>query len=466
MSSNPEAASSLRGQLLAWVVGPQLVLFILNAMLSYRVAIDTANEACDRLLLASVRAIADRVSLSQDEIVVDIPYVALELFESNVKERIFYRVAGPNGRTITGYDDLPPPATPLTEKPVFYSANYRGETLYFAALYRRIYVGSSGVPVLVQVGESSESRSELSNRILYDGIVRQGLLIVLAGTLLVLGIRFAMRPVIRMGDSVARRDTSDLSPLDEMAVPSELHPLIAAINSHSQRIRQMIESRLRFLADASHQIRTRLAVLRAQLDYGSRVDNTMAVKGVILEVRQMVVETTRFFEQLLRLAMAETKQQTWQELAPVDLAEIAHEVAFDWVRSAREKNILLEFEGQAGSAVVMGDTILLRELCANVVDNAIRYTPSGGHVTVRVAKEGGVVALEIVDTGPGIPVEEREKVFGRFYRSSGSDVAGSGLGLAIVTEICRLHAASVELADGPESTGLRVRVTMPPMARR
>src|SRR3954447_22841740 len=141
MSSNASpASSSLHRQLLVWLLGPMLALFALNAALGYRVAIHTANDAYDRLLLASVKAIADRVTFAGDEVSVDIPYVALELFESNIRERIFYKVTAPNGATITGYDDLPaPPADANRSRPSFFRSQYHGETLYQAALYKKLY---------------------------------------------------------------------------------------------------------------------------------------------------------------------------------------------------------------------------------------------------------------------------------------------------------------------------------------
>ena len=159
MSSSARPHKSLRGQLLALLVVPLLALLVVNSILTYRVAINTANEAYDRLLLASVKAIADRVTLSNGEVMVDIPYVALELFESNIKERIFYKVATPDGATITGYDDMPsPPAASPHDRPLFFHGEYHGESLYQAALYKRLYDPGVNAEVLIQVGETAESR--------------------------------------------------------------------------------------------------------------------------------------------------------------------------------------------------------------------------------------------------------------------------------------------------------------------
>jgi two-component system sensor histidine kinase TctE len=437
-----------------------LVLFAVNAVLGYRVAIDTADDAYDRLLLASVKAIADRIAVSGGEITVDIPYVALELFESNIKERIFYKVSGPAGQTLTGYDDLPPPPGAQRDRPVFYRAEYRGEMLYMAALRKAIYDPAVGGTVLVQVGETAESRQDLSRRILYDSLVRQGLLVLLAALVLVMGVRFVMRPLIRLRDNIAQRTGSDITPVEQEGIQSEVRPLIAAFNQHTERIEKMISTRVRFVADASHQIRTRLAILRAQMEYGTRVEEMGTVQRVLVEAQELVDETAHFFDQLLVLASAEANAVPGKDLQPVDFAHIAHEVALERVGEARRKDILLEFEGPDHGEPANGSPVLLRELCSNLIGNAIRYTQRGGHVTGRVRVEGGEVVFEVEDNGPGIPVPEREQVFARFYRGSNAEGEGSGLGLAIVAEICRYHEALIELRDAAGGHGLLVRVRL------
>src|SRR6478609_9172185 len=178
MSSNEPPSSSLYRQLLRWLLGPLLVLLIVNGILGYRVAINTANEAHDRLLLASAKAIADRVALVGDELTVDIPYVALELFESNIRERIFYKVSSPDGSTLTGYDDLPPPpAGSPTQRPAYFLSQFRGEPLYQVAVSKPLYAPTLRGMVLVQVGETGESRNALTRRILYETLLPQGMII-------------------------------------------------------------------------------------------------------------------------------------------------------------------------------------------------------------------------------------------------------------------------------------------------
>ena len=459
MSSNASPPSSLRKQLLVWILGPLLLLFIVNAVLAYRVAISTANQAYDRLLLASVKAIADRVTLTGGEISVDIPYVALELFESNIRERIFYKVSAPDGSTITGYEDLPPPpAGAARDRATFFQSEYHGERLYQAAIYKQLYDPTVKGTVLVQVGETAESRDALSHQILFDGLVRQGLLISLAAILLSLGARYALRPLMRLRDSIALRASTDLTPVDESGVQSEVQPLIQAINQHTERIDRMINARVDFIADSAHQIRTRLTILKTQVEYGMRLQDAEGLRDVLAGVHANVDETSRFFNQILLLGHAEAKAIPGHAAESVDLAELAHFVAHEWVGPARRKLINLGFDGRESGVTVRGNALLLGELASNLLDNAIRYSHSGSAVTLRLKEEAPFVVLEVEDNGPGIPESEREKVFDRFYRAPGSDSQGSGLGLAIAREICRAHDATIELATAPGGDGLLVRV--------
>ena len=464
MSSRPSARHSLRRQLLLWLLIPLILILAVNSVLAYRVALKTANDAYDRLLLTSVRAVAERVGVTNGEITVDLPYVALELFESNIKEHIYYKVSGPGGKTITGYEDLPPPPTKpaVSDQPVFYQAQYQGGTLYLAALYKQIYDPEVHGSVLIQVGETAESREALSRQILIDGLVRQGLLIAVAALVVWFGLQRGLEPLLRLRDGVAGRSPTDLTPIDDSHIQDEVKPLIHAINLHTARVNSLIAARQRFIADASHQLRMPLAVLKTQAEYGLRQQSQAPVQAVLDDMRSTTDQTTRLVNQLLTLARAEPSALAAEELALVDLASLARATASEWVPAARRKRIDLGYDGEEKDALtVRGNPLLLRELIANLIDNAIRYTPQEGRVTVRLAAADKSIVLEVEDNGPGIPAAERERVFERFYRGKTASAEGSGLGLAIVQDICRSHQAAVALSEPPSGHGLLVRVRFP-----
>jgi two-component system sensor histidine kinase TctE len=462
MSSNASPARSLQRELLVWLLGPMLALFVVNSVLGYRVAITTANDAYDRLLLASVKAIADRVTISRGEISVDIPYMALELFESNIRERIFYKVSAPDGTTLTGYEDLPPPPSGAsTTGPTFFRSTYHDENLHQAALYKPLYDPTLSGMVLIQVAETAESREALTRRILYDNLLPQGLLISFAALFLVLGVRYALRPLRHLRDNLTGRSPVDLRPVDESSVQSEVRPLIQALNQHNVRIERMLTSRLNFVSDAAHQIRTRLSILRTQVEYGLRMDEVPAICGVLQGVQGMLAESGRFFNQLLVLAHAEAKVIPGFDQERIDIAALSHSSALDWVEAARQKQINLGYEGVESGLFLRGNAVLMGELLNNLLDNAIRYTQRGGAVTLRVDAEGDGIRIEIEDNGPGIADSERARVFERFYRPPSSAGEGSGLGLAIAAEVCRSQRGTIELATARTGQGLLVVLHFP-----
>ena len=403
--------------------------------------------------------------MSSGEILVDIPYVALDLFESNIKERIFYKVTVPDGSALTGYEDLPPPPETVPhDKPLFFQSRYRGENLYQAALYKHIYGPSVRGDILIQVAETAESREALSRRILRDGLMRQGILIVLAALLLWFGVRHALRPLMRLRDGIARRANTDITPVDESGVQSEVRPLIQALNQHADRIDRMIAARVKFVADAAHQVRTHLTILRTRLEYAERYEEPLALHGAVAEAHALIDRTSHLVNQLLVLAHAEATVVPGRDVEITDVAAVIHAITLDWVPEARAKNIALAFEGEDRGLFVRGSPSLLPELFSNLLDNAIRYTQRGGAVTARVLARSDSIEVDIEDNGPGIPAAERERVFERFYRAPDSSGDGSGLGLAIAREICRSHAATIEILSPDAGSGLIVRIRLPRVA--
>lgn len=460
-SKRPEP--SLRLQLLRWLLVPLMLLLLINAWFSNRAAVATANQAFDRLLMASAEAIAEDVEVRDGEIVVDLPYAALQLLESNIQERIFYRVVAPDGRTITGYDDLPKGALAAGDESVLYAAPYRGETIHLVALNKQIYDAKLTAPVVVIVAETGEARDALSHQILIEGLSRQALLICAAGLLVWLGLARGMEPLDRLRVSLTARPQSDLSPIDPVGVQSEVRPLIDALNQHTARIDRLLTNQQRFITDASHQMRTPLAEMRTQIEYSLRQQRPDLSRQTLIDVHADIDRLTRLIGQMLLLARANPDARRDQANALVDLSELARATALEFVPAARKKALDLSFETSAAAVTVSGNALLLHELIANLIDNAILYGKDGGTVTVRVGLEPMAV-LEVEDNGPGIPLEQRDKVFARFYRAPGAAVAGSGLGLSIVRDICTAHRAHIELDTPKDGSGLCARVRFEALA--
>jgi two-component system sensor histidine kinase TctE len=467
MSRRPPRVGSLRGTLLRWLLLPLALVVAVSAASAYRNAVRAANLAYDRSLLASARAIAERVRLVGSRLMVDVPYAALDIFEADTPGRLYYKLTGFGGEFISGYDDFPPvpPGTPRSDAyPAlvhFYDGTYRDEPLRAAALYQPISGPEARGIVLIQVGETLEARRLFARSILVETVTGQGVLVLLAALSILFAVHGALRPLLRLRAEVAGREPDDLRPLDEHQVQREMRPLVRSLNDYTARLQRLLESRRRFIADASHQLRTPLAALKTQAEMALRGESPAAMREAVQAVHATTDETVRLANQLLSLARAEPGA-TARVPTEVDLTGLARQACLEWSAEAVRRDIDLGFEGEPTS--ILGEPVLLHELLANLIDNALRYTPRGGRVTVRVAS-GEAARLEVEDSGPGIPVELRQRVFERFYRVPGQMAPGTGLGLAIVREIARRHEAKVELRDagapGDGGPGLRVTVVFP-----
>ena len=454
-------AKSLKRGLAVWLVGVLSTLLLVDAWYSYRDALAAANQAYDRSLSASLKGIAERIYATDSEIVVDIPYSALELFEAGSSDRVFYSVGHPDEEVITGYDGLPPPGELKPNVAVFYDGLYKGQALRLGAMLKPLYRTEFPKPVLVILGETTNSRQEVVQSLFFGEVGRKALLIVVALAVALLATRQAVKPVERLGKSIRNRPDDDLTPIEADDLPREVVPLADAINLHMDRIERMVEARRRFIADAAHQLRTPLAVLNTQAEYALRQNEVAEMRPAVAAFHHSLGSAIRLTNQLLSLSRAEPVNGLVAPPQTVDLAAVARDMVVELLPLAARKQIDLGYEGSdAMPATVCGQSILLREMVANLIDNALRYTPEGGLVTVAVARQAERVLLTVRDSGPGIPEDQRQNVFLRFFRLASSDTLGSGLGLSIVREIVLAHAGEIDLADAPGG-GLLVTVRLP-----
>lgn len=451
---------SLRRRLIAWLLVPLSLLCAVMLSSAYISAIETADKAYDRLLFASALTIADRVIVEDGELEVDLPYVALEMFSSTAQDRVFYQVSGLNGEIVTGYRDLPAVPTDGDGSPVFYDADYRGLTVRVAVLSKPIHVNGVKGQFTVKVAQTKGERNRLISDFMVGATIRLVLLLVLAAAFTWMGITLGLAPLKRLQVAIRMRSSQDLSPL-ETDVPREVLDLVMAINGLMTRIGGSFTSMRRFITDASHQLRTPLATLKLQAEVALREQEPDVIKSKVAELHENTRRTSRLVEQLLTLARIEPDSGV-HRLECVDIADLAAEKTRSLVPAALRKEIDLGFERDRGDASITGDSVFLGEMLNNVIENAIIYCPSGSRITVRVCNGGGSIRLEVVDDGPGIPPDERDKVMDRFYRLPGAPDGGCGLGLPIVKEIAERHGGRVVLLGGTGGTGLNVRIDLPP----
>lgn len=452
---------SIRRRLLAWLLASTCVLGLAALSDTWREARQTANQVSDRVLAGSALAIAERVVVAEDgTLEVDIPYVALEMLTSAAQDRVFYRVEGPPGTFITGYENLPSLPRSEGQSTAYADAMFRGEPIRVATLARSASTGISSVPFMVTVAETTISRRQLSNSILLHSALRLVFMIMGAAVIVWIAVTLSLRPLSRLGGAISHRNPDDLRPIGEQ-VPREVQELVDTVNSFMVRLQSALDALRHFTGNASHQLRTPLAVIRTQLALASRADNLDDARHAAAKADEAVADAERMLAQLLLMARIDTTARTRRDaFDAVDLTLLARTVTADHVPMAAEAGIDLGFEGDE-AVLVKGEPLLLTELMKNLISNAILYAGDGAVVTLRTFEDGGVGVLEVEDDGPGIPPERRLAALTRFARGALQEPPGSGLGLPIVEEIATLHGGSVELADGPLERGLMVRIRLP-----
>jgi len=265
----------------------------------------------------------------------------------------------------------------------------------------------------------------------------------------------------RLQKEIAARSYKDLSPIEEGSVPQEVRPIIHEINELMERLRKTLEAQQKFIADAAHQLRTPLSGLKAQTTLAVRESDPGTLQQTLSLIDTSADSAIRLINQMLALAQVESGFGETIALKPLNLAELLRETTKEWVPSALRKDVDLGYEGPDTLIMVCGDMIRIKVLIDNLIDNAIKYSPPRSTVTTRIRESEGSVILTVEDNGLGIPHEERDRVFQRFYRILGTNVAGSGLGLSIVRQIATLHGAHVSLDDAEGHRGTSVKVTFP-----
>ncbi len=319
---------------------------------------------------------------------------------------------------------------------------------------------------IIQVAQPLELRRDLAAAAALRSLRPLLIFAPLMALLIWLLVDRALRPVQRLAQEVRQRDAGSLAPLAEHGLPSEVQPVAHAINALLARLKLAFDSQRAFVADAAHELRSPLTALRLQLQLLTRAPDAESRRDAAARLEQGVERATRLIEQLLTAARTGPGENV-QQMQAVDLGELARQAVADvWPQAeARRTAIALDAPDAPGApdkAIVTGDADALRILLRNLLDNAIRYTPEGGQVDVSVARQQEALLLAVDDSGPGIPPDERERAFQRFYRGQreAGDGIGSGLGLAIVAGIAARHGAAVALLDSALG-GLRVELRFP-----
>lgn len=456
---------SLRATLLRWLLWPTLVALPLASLHAYYEGLTVADAAYDRSLLLSARTMAETIRRVDGRYTVELSHAALDMAESGLGARVFHRIAGPDGQLLAGFDDLPPVPPGLALSPAYpalvhlYDATYQGQPVRVAALHQPVSEpGGSGI-ALVQVAETLEARTLATRRLLVNTVVRQLLLLALATGLILWAVRRGLAPLDGLRRDAEARSVDDLTPFDEHTAPGEARGFVLALNRYVARLAELITLRKRFIENAAHQLRTPIAVLKTQVALAARERDPQALREIVQAMSGTADAAARLANQLLSLTRAEHGPA--QHTEEVDLAALARGLCLDMAPRVLAGGADLGFDdAPCGDARLQGDPVLLQEMLANLLDNALKYAGPGALMTVRVQALEDSLLLIVDDNGPGIAPHERAEALRRFHRLPGQAVPGSGLGLAIVEEIATRHGGSVRLGDSP-CGGLRVAVQLP-----
>jgi two-component system sensor histidine kinase TctE len=443
---------SLFGEILDWMLAPLFLLWPMSVAITYVVAQSIAVVPYDRGLANNVLVLAKQIKDVNGRIRLQLPLPAREMLRADETDSVFYLALGPRGEYLGGDRDLPLPsmAAPLPGIVQYRDATVRGFSVRIAYTWVSLPGARDAQPVMVQVAETLEKRSQLANEIIKGVIIPQFAVLPIAVLMVWFGLSRGIAPLNKLQARLRARRPDDLSPINEREAPQEIAPLVAAMNDMLHRLSTNVDAQKRFVADAAHQMKTPLAGIRTQAELALRNASPEDMQASLGQLIAGAEHATRLVNQLLALARAEDAGSAAYPSTQVDLQEIAHEQTQNWVHEALGRHIDLGLEGSDTPVPIRGNALLLAELLNNLIDNALRYTPSGGTVTVRVRTQGPHAILEVEDSGPGIPEDERERVFSRFYRILGSSTGGSGLGLAIVREIAQQHGAVITVTGNPQ----------------
>ena len=312
---------------------------------------------------------------------------------------------------------------------------------------------------VVQVAQPMRLRQALAAGMALRSIVPLLLLLPVLGVLIWITVGSGLRPLNRIASALGKRTPSSLHALDEGPVPVEVRPLVQALNDLLARLSRALESQRNLVADAAHELRTPLTAVQLQIQLAERAGSDAERSAAFADLKQGISRASHLVRQLLTLARQEP-DAAQRAFTAVDLAGIARRVLAEQAPLAAARNVDLGVTADDDAEVrVQGDLEALQVMLGNLVENAIRYTPNGGAVDVALRTTRDRAEIVVADTGPGIPEQDRERVFDRFYRREGSGAPGSGLGLAIVKNIADRHGALITLEDA--EPGLRVRVSFP-----
>ncbi|MFL6603314.1 MAG: sensor histidine kinase [Steroidobacteraceae bacterium] len=445
MNEAPRQATSIRRRLLIFLLPPLLLLMLTGVYVNYRAATVFVRAAFDQRLADTARMLGAALQAHLQ---------SGPALLSEQASPFKYRISASDGTVVAG-DPRLPMAPPGSADLSFADASLDGRSLRLVTYSLHT---SDGVTTIT-VAEADDSRTGPNHFILASTWLVDFIQVDVTLLIVWIGVHFGLKPVVAVRRQIEARSARELRPLEVTSVPTEVRPLVDALNLLFEMLSGAARAQRQFVADTAHQLRTPIAGLVGSLQVLLREPAAAPLQSRLAALHEGVHRLSHSANQLLVLARADPSTSIADGFHPTDLKSVVERVVERNVDRAVECG--LDLGAEALSASINGNARLLEDLLGNLVDNALNYTPSGGHVTVRSGYENGKPVVEVEDDGPGIPEAERPRVRERFYRMPGSPSGGCGLGLAIVDEIARQHGARLYIETGTEGRGARLKVLFP-----
>ena len=449
---------TIRQRLLLLLLPALAILMLLGGLADYWIAVATTRNAYDQALASVAVAAAGSLRSDDGKLQISAAQRAAVTRRPESEGSALYSITGPGGELMAGSANLPAAAPGVGlhgDSVTFRDAEFQGLKLRVASVRTRTDAGL----VTVSVAETLQRRASTQRVMLLGKLLVDFAELDVTLLLVWIGVYFGLRPLSRLRERVEEHSASTLQRFNEADAPGELRPLILALNHLLELRHDAALSQRRFVADAAHQMRTPVTGLLAQLELLLQAPGALAVQRELTTINRGVQQLAHTANQLLALARAEPVSAVGESFKPMALQQLVEHMVERNVDRAVSAGLDLGADAQA--AQVTGDAWLLEDLLGNLIDNALKYTAAGGHVTVRSGVEQGHPFLEVEDDGPGIEESARLRVRERFYRLPGSPGTGCGLGLAIVDEIARAHSASFSIGVPAQGRGTRMRIRFP-----
>ncbi|MCF8198084.1 MAG: hypothetical protein K9J42_04915 [Sulfuritalea sp.] len=431
--------SSIRNRLLFWQISALIVTGLLVSYLAYSLAWNGFNKLRDYTL--------EQVAYSILRHGVELDVEGISAKERRDKGQFLSQMWGKDGKLIYASRATPelPPQLPGNAVVSWEGVEWHTFTMRKGDL-------------VIQVANTTENRAGMFGRIAPWLLLPLAVLVAFLGSLIWVAVGRALRPLEQVRREIGRRGSSSMEELATTGLPDEVQPLVTTLNELLARLQQSMSLQRRFTADATHELRTPLAAVRLQAQLALKANSSAEREEALQELIGGVDRAAHLVDQLLQMTRLEPDAMPVTFTA-VSLGEIARHVVASFQNQARLKNIDLGL-GHCDDIYIAGDRVSVQALLNNLVANALIHCPAGSHVDVELHRNGSMAELKVYDDGPGIPADERQRVFDRFYRLPGTDTIGSGLGLAIVRQVVNLHHGTVSLDDAIGG-GLLVRVKLP-----